>query len=418
MMQSSDGDAPGASTEDAQAANGTGASGQGATTAGNLGADHEEIRLAGVTIAWNAFQHFYPYFDVLAVDWDRELSRALEAAIADSTEEDFFDTLSLMLAALDDGHARVFHRLDEEKAWLPIEVSWIEDQLVVTSTSDPITFSPGDVVLGIDGVDAVTALLQAERFLSGSPQRRRHVALMRFGYGDAGTAAALSIARNGETRSVEVHRNYYRDQKPPGGPAVFELEEGIYYVDLTRATMRRIGLRMDELVTATGVIFDLRGEPKGNHEIIGHLLEDDVTLGTWRTIPRTIYPDRESAAGFEDVGWSIVPRRPRIEGKVVFITDASTISYAEFVMSYVEHFRLGEIVGQPTAGANGSINALELPGGFGITWTGVKVVKFDGSRHHGTGTRPTVPVERTIAAVKEGRDEFLEEALELVKRRP
>jgi hypothetical protein len=45
-----------------------------------------------------------------------------------------------------------------------------------------------------------------------------------------------------------------------------------------------------------------------------------------------------------------------------------------------------------------------------------EVLKHDGSRHHGVGIQPTVPVARTIRGVVEGRDEVLEKATELVSR--
>ena len=82
-------------------------------------------------------------------------------------------------------------------------------------------------------------------------------------------------------------------------------------------------------------------------------------------------------------------------------------------MGIVEHYGLGEIVGQPTAGANGNVNPFTLPGAYRLAWTGMRVVKHDGSQHHLVGIRPTVPVRRTLEGVRAGRDEFLEEALEL-----
>ena len=81
-----------------------------------------------------------------------------------------------------------------------------------------------------------------------------------------------------------------------------------------------------------------------------------------------------------------------------------TVSYARF-----------RVVGGPTAGANGNILLLPLPGGFRFSWTGMKVTKFDGSQHHLVGIRPTVPVERTLKAVRDGRDEYIEKALELIR---
>ena len=44
----------------------------------------------------------------------------------------------------------------------------------------------------------------------------------------------------------------------------------------------------------------------------------------------------------------------------------------------------------------------------------MKVLKHDGSQQHLIGIQPTVPVERTIRGVAEGRDELLEKAAEVV----
>ena len=68
-------------------------------------------------------------------------------------------------------------------------------------------------------------------------------------------------------------------------------------------------------------------------------------------------------------------------------------------------------------GANGNVNPFTLPGGFEVSWTGRKVLKYDCSQHYLVGIIPTVPVQRTIAAVREGRDENLERAIEIIRQR-
>ena len=84
-------------------------------------------------------------------------------------------------------------------------------------------------------------------------------------------------------------------------------------------------------------------------------------------------------------------------------------------MGIVEAYRLGAIVGEATAGTNGNVNPFVLPGGYRVTWTGMRVLKHDGSRHHGVGILPTIPVTRTIKGVAAGRDEFLERAIVFVE---
>src|SRR5262249_58445864 len=69
--------------------------------------DDRATRLAAVALAWNVFQNFYPYFDVVDTDWPRELERALTTAATDADARAFRDTLLRIVAALHDGRGRV-----------------------------------------------------------------------------------------------------------------------------------------------------------------------------------------------------------------------------------------------------------------------------------------------------------------------
>ncbi len=64
----------------------------------------------------------------------------------------------------------------------------------------------------------------------------------------------------------------------------------------------------------------------------------------------------------------------------------------------------------------GAASPAQLAGGYSVTWTGMKVLKQDGSRRHGVGIRPTVPASPTQAGVAAGRDEVLERGVALLKR--
>jgi len=127
----------------------------------------------------------------------------------------------------------------------------------------------------------------------------------------------------------------------------------------------------------------------------------------------TYSPDRRAVA-FSFSNWPVQPEEPRFKAKVAFVTDGPAISYAETYLGIIEHYKLAEIVGGPTAGTNGNVNPLRLPGGIQVTWTGMKVLKHDGSRHHGVGIQPTVPAARTIRGVTGGHDEVLDRAVAVV----
>jgi C-terminal processing protease CtpA/Prc len=199
-------------------------------------------------------------------------------------------------------------------------------------------------------------------------------------------------------------------------PVIGEIEEAIYYVSLSKASMSQIDEELEKIAAAKGVIFDLRGYPNSNHQVISHLLTEPDTSNQWRKTPKVIYPDQKKFLGYENYGWNLKPAEPHIQGKVVFLTDARAVSYAEAVLSFIEHYDLAEIVGQPTGGVNGVTNTLLLPGRYFTTWTGKRIVKHDGSQHHLIGIQPTNPVNKTIQGVRDGQDEFMEKALEILRQ--
>ena len=379
-----------------------------------LSAESECTRFAGIVIAWNVLQHFYPYFDVVDVDWDHQLTVALEKALVDTTGEDYLVTLRGMAAALQDGHATVDHRYFRPTGFLPVSVDRVEGQVVVTAEGHS-ALKLGDIIETIDGVGVDSTLEAIEGLSPGSPQMKRSQALFMFGSGEEGSPMELGVRRGDERLDLTVRRQPAEEGFGQRRPEMIEeIRDGIVYVDLERASMSDIDARMTEIADARGVVFDLRGYPRGNHHVIGHLLTEPDTSTDWMRVPQIIHPNQSGQVGWQELGWELQPLEPHIGGKVAFITDARAYSYAESILGLVEAYGLAEIVGHPTAGSNGNVNPISIPGGYMFNWTGMKVVKSDGSQHHLIGIRPTVPAEQTIQGVREGRDELLETALEVV----
>jgi hypothetical protein len=185
-------------------------------------------------------------------------------------------------------------------------------------------------------------------------------------------------------------------------------------------------LRLPELAAARGVIFDQRRDGRigmnvafpslsirSHDKIIPHLIDNTIHAPPLR-IPRITQPDRVGWTWSESA-WSVEPKAPRISGRVVFINDPLVGSYGETCMAMIADYGLARLVGAPTAGCDGNINPLTLPSGFRITWTGMEMLKHDRSPIYITGFPPDYPVARTIQAVKEGRDEYLEKAIAVIE---
>ena len=384
--------------------------------------DDRATRLAGVMLAWTVFQHFYPYFDVVDTDWDAALTAALTAAAEDPGEYACLRTLRRMVAKLHDGHGNVSHPCDDRNWTLPLQWVWIGDELVVTKMVTAGGLSPGAAVVSVDGVATREAAAAAELEISGAtPQWRRYrsARILRSGSKDA--VKLLQVRDpDGTVHSVRLSCNLspregyqLREDRPD---TVAQLEPGIWYVDIDRLSPELWRRRVVEIAQGQGVVFDLRGYPRRTMtETIAHIIDTPVTSPQWH-VPLVVRPDRMDM-GFDFRNWEVQPRLPVIEGKIVYLTDGRAISAAETYMGIIEGYDLAPIVGGATAGTNGNVNPFVVPGGYRISWTGMKVLKHDGSRHHGVGILPTVPVTRTAAGIAAGRDEVLEAGLAEVKKR-
>jgi C-terminal processing protease CtpA/Prc len=383
-------------------------------------------RLAAVALAWNVFQHFYPYFDVVDTDWPSALTAALNSAATDTDETRFLDTLRRLVAALHDGHGRVYNSGIPTPAYgPPFAWDWIEGRLVITHMETRWRgLAPGDVVLSINGKPAATALAEVESLISGAtPQWIRYRALTDLYRGNLGESMTLEIepwVRPGKPTQVTVSRTTPISSLTEPRPAkIAELEPGILYVDLSLVSDSDFNSALPRFEAAQGLIFDMRGYPSNllPTALFSHIIEQPVTSALWN-IPVVAFPDGKEMK-FDQSQWDYIqPQAPFLKGKKAFITDGRAISYAESCMGIVENYRLAEIVGGATAGTNGNVNPFTVPGGYQIYWTGMKVLKHDGSQHHGVGILPTVPAARTRSGAAAGVDELLQRAIQIVSPSP
>lgn len=379
-------------------------------------------RLGGVTITWNVFQHFYPYFDIAQTDWHQDLRVALARAYNDQTAVDFQKTLQQLTAKLKDGHIRVVAGENKASYQPPIAWEWVENKLVITDVFDAtVPLHKGDIITSINGTPAEAFFADVNTHISAATPgwlnyRARTESLM----GEQESVMSLTVQKaDKSTANLQLKRTMSRTQAMnalPQPATIKELADGIMYINIDLAPMKAIEDVMPQLQQSKAIICDLRGYPNGNHELIQYLMSSPDTSSQWMQTPQIVYPDQERLVGYRMSSWRMKPKKPHLSAKIIFLIDGSAISYAESYMSFIEHYKLATIVGQPTAGTNGNVNPFTLPGGYYVSWTGMKVQKHDGSQHHGVGILPDVYVEKTIQGVREGRDEFLEKAMEIATK--
>lgn len=376
----------------------------------------DAIRLANVAMAWNVLQHFYPYFDDVPVNWDSTLTATLQAALKCRSMQEFETVMRKMLVGLRDGHAEFYRPVP--KRIIPALVENVNGQPVILASADK-ELKRGDVIVEIDGKPANAILQEEEALISGSPQHKRAEATERLLLSSS-PSAYITLARGSDTLSLRVERKPPSEVNLHEHPAIKQISgsdsnDAVWYLDVSQVTLADVEAKASIFAKAKGIVLDMRGYPQnGNVQILGYIADSALLSPRWN-VSQIIYPDHENVQGYDTSGrWSVQPRLPRWKGKCVFLTGGGAISQAEDIMSIVEHYKLGVIVGEATAGADGNVNMMALPGGNSFRWTGMKVLKQDGSRLHGIGVQPTHPVKRTIKSLVNNQDDVLLEAIRLI----
>jgi C-terminal processing protease CtpA/Prc len=100
----------------------------------------------------------------------------------------------------------------------------------------------------------------------------------------------------------------------------------------------------------------------------------------------------------------------------VMLIDERAISQSEHTGLFFEAANDTKFIGTPTAGANGDVTRLTLPGGLIVGFTGHDVRHADGRQLQKVGLTPHVVVAPTIEGIRSGRDEVLEKAVQYLLR--
>lgn len=105
------------------------------------------------------------------------------------------------------------------------------------------------------------------------------------------------------------------------------------------------------------------------------------------------------------------------KGKLVVLVNELSQSQAEYTSMA---FRAGDnttIIGSTTAGADGNVSAIMLPGGLRTMISGIGVYYPNGRETQRIGIVPDIEVQPTIEGIKQGKDELLEKAIEIILKK-
>jgi C-terminal processing protease CtpA/Prc len=251
--------------------------------------------------------------------------------------------------------------------------------------------------------------------LSSTEAATRDEAISMALMGPKDSIAALTVRDAKGVREVKVKRTLEAFQKERPREPYKLLEGNIGYVNLEQIEPGEVAEMFQKFQGTKALVFDLRGYPRGTGAVLAPYLNVKGAK-TWAHFEMPV------VAGSAGLNGRVVTKQelpteavPLYRGRTVTLIDERAMSQAEHVGLMLEATCATAFVGSPTAGANGNVTDMMMPGGIRVTFTGLDTRHADGSQLQRKGLTPQVPVRPTIAGLRAGRDEVLERGLQLLK---
>ncbi len=381
-------------------------------------------RLLSLFRLWNIIQYWFPYRDAIDEDWHAVLSEFVPRMAAASDFDTYQLELFALIARVKDGHANLWSSLDVRpprgKCHLPVRLRFVEDRAVVvgyTHAEDgpACGLKVGDAIDSLDGTAVETLVKTWSPYYAASNDsaRRRDIArsltrgecvevVVKGRRGDGEFALA---ARRLPGEGLDLAGGSTHDLP---GDAFRLLSDDVAYLKLSAVKSAEALDYVRGAQGTRGLIIDIRNYPSDFMVFaLGQHLVAETTRFVRFTRGDLINPGtflwRESL--------SLEPVEPHYEGKVVILVDELSQSSAEYTAMAFRSASEATVVGSTTAGADGNVSALALPGGLRTMISGIGVFYPDRRPTQRVGIVPEVEARPTIEGIRQGRDEVLEVAL-------
>lgn len=383
------------------------------------------LQLLSLFRFWNVVEYWYPYRDLVGDAWDADLTEFIPRVTLAATPESFQLELMALVARIQDSHSNLWSSINLRPptgaCQLPLSLRFVQDELVVESIIAPQSEGPevGDVVREIDSASVPTLVRRLRPYYAASNEVVRARDIARSLTRGECDQASLLVKRG--SRNIRMYperiavsgldmRSTVTNDLP--GPAFRHLSPDIVYLKLSSIKSAELDDYIKQSAGTKAMIVDARGYPAEFVALkLGSSLVDKETA-----FARFTTADLSNPGAFH---WTdavtLKPAPTSYAGSVVALVDESTQSQGEYTVMALRASPRSRIVGSTTAGADGNVSRIELPGGLWALISGIGVYYPDHKPTQRIGIVPDVQVSPTISGIRTGKDEVLEAAVREIK---
>ncbi|HMG86882.1 MAG TPA: S41 family peptidase [Terracidiphilus sp.] len=371
---------------------------------------------------WNIMQYWSPYRNDAGQNWPAVLTEFIpKLALAKDRTAYQLGMLELVAKA-NDTHANLWSSLDVRppvgKCALPIEVRFVEGQAAISgfATKDPAStsaFRIGDIIESLDGTPLSKLVEEWTPFYadSNAAARRRDIAHSLTN----GECKSVTVGVHRDGKDIELHADrqpVQGDSSPKWndlpGDTFRLLSHDVAYLKLSTIKAADALKDIQRAANTKGLIIDIRNYPSEfvPFALGSHLVKNSTPFAIFTM------PDLANPGAFHFGNTAIIdPASDHYNGKILILVDETSVSQAEYTAMALRSAPGAIIVGSTTAGADGNVSQIPLPGGLSTMISGIGVFYADRRPTQRIGIVPDVEAKPTLSGIKAGRDEVLETAI-------
>lgn len=386
------------------------------------------FRLLSLYRYWNMINYFFPSKHLADKKWEAVLKEYIPKFLEAKDELTYELAALQLIGEINDTHAGLAIGNDKilefrGNNYAPFRVEFVENKLVVTDYFNPELIKEtglkiGDIITHIDHKSIETIIDSLKSYYPSSNKsamlRDISMDLLR----SSKNKVHLNYISNKQSKQKEItlydrkQLNMYYWYKVDENQPCFKLLDGnIGYITLANIKKDDIDEIKKTFKKTKGIIIDIRNYPT---------TFVPFALGSYFMSKPTSFvkftkgnPDNPGEFTFME-GPKIESDGNRYKGKLVVLVNENSQSQAEYTSMAFRAVKNSLIVGGTTAGADGNVSEIYLPGNLKTWISGVGVYYPDGKETQRVGIVPDIIIERTIDGVIKGKDEVLEKAVQIL----
>ena len=388
------------------------------------------FRLLALFKYWNAVQYFFPYKSLIDKNWDGVLKEYIPIFINGKSELEYELTVLKLIGDINDTHAAIGlgnQKINAKRGdyYPPFQVRFIEDKLVVTDYHKPALkeisgLEIGDIITHIQGhtIQRIVDSLSAYYPASNNASKMRDISSDLLRSNTNNTAIQYISDNQKKRKSIKLYKKERLDMVrwdlSDRKTSYKFLQNDIGYITLRSLEKTEIDTVKQLFKNTKGIVIDIRNYP--NTPVPYSL--GSYFMSSKRPFVRIMSANPNNPGEFNFVKLLKIPKgRDTYQGKLVVLVNEYSQSQSEFTAMA---FRAGDstvIIGSTTAGADGNVSSLNLPGGMTTRFSGNGIFYPDGTETQRIGIVPDIVVKPTIMGIVNGEDEVLDKAIALINEK-